>query len=322
VGTKKLETNQRQKAPRLPRMIDDIAILELLGTGAYAKVYLGKQIKSGALVAVKVIDISQPHKRKSVEVELQALRLLNHENIVKLHKVVQQREVASMVLEYLPEPDLLTHLNECGVFTEADAIILMTQLVDAIRHCHEAGIAHHDIKPENISYDKVSKTVKLFDFGLSIAHRDGNQPCTCFSGSPLYLPPEVINAVPYDPFSADIWGLGVLLYELLTNAVPYEAQTWDELVKEVNDPDYRIHFPSFFSPELVELLTLMLDKNPETRISLEEIQRHPWMTHIDVCSSSDSEDYVFGESLLPCFDDEFLLPMDMEVDHAHTTVVA
>jgi len=245
-----------------------------LGVGSYSIVRLATHIVSGKQVAVKVVNINVKTNQKCLIQEVRALCRLNHQNIVKLHHFTCDEEYAYLFLEYLPNHINLNHYMErVGTIAEQQALIVFRQLVNAVHYCHCNNFAHHDIKLENIllSPNSEENNLLLIDFGLSIVFsKERDAKTEDYSGSPLYMPPEVINRIPYDAFMADIWSMGVILYYLLCNEFPFQAESFDELVTVVTMDNLEV--PDYVSEHTRKLLHRLLDKNPQTRITIEEVR--------------------------------------------------
>jgi serine/threonine protein kinase len=214
--------------------------------------------------------------------------------------------------------NLSQYLASVGTVLEFNAWKIFKQLYSAVAYCHANGFVHRDIKLENVMInpdDFNNYNVILIDFGLSVHFATDStdtsnveSPSTSndsadanstddisstvprrerkrkrsiikeFSGSPLYMPPEVLNRFPHDPFSADIWGLGVVLYSMLYGELPFRAQNLDELVHVVTLEEPLYFATANVSQTAVSFLQRLLDKNPDTRITIDEIQHHPWFT--------------------------------------------
>lgn len=240
-----------------------------LGRGAYSTVYQGKD-DSGRAVAVKVTQITRIEDTKTVKAEEYSLRVLSHKNIVRLYDSHAEATRAYLFLEKVEGQDLW-RLIRSQRLTEHEVFHIFRQAVDAVEHCHANLFCHRDVKLENFILDDEGG-LKLIDFGLA-AHFDSPYSTECV-GSPYYMSPEVINNMPHNPFLSDIWSLGVVLYHLATRKFPYPADTFDELkyIIDVGEVDY----PSSMSEELADMIRGMLEKQPERRLSFDQIKQHPW----------------------------------------------
>lgn len=177
-----------------------------------------------------------------------------------------------MVLEYIPGGELYNSIERKGRFPEPEARRYFQQIVAAVGYCHAHMVSHRDIKPENILLDE-QNNIKLGDFGLSNVMRDGhffNTAC----GSPNYAAPEVISGSLYCGPEADIWSCGVVLYALLAGALPFDDANMSVLFSKIKSAQY--HLPHFLSDSVKDLLSRILTPDPMARITLAQVERHPW----------------------------------------------
>lgn len=154
------------------KRIDNLEIVDILGEGAYGKVYLAKQVDTGRLYAVKSLRQASLDSRQRAfqrtEIGLHA-RLSGHPHIIGLERVIREPEWTHMVLEYGPEGDLFTAITERDLYVGHHELIrhVFLQLLDAVSYCHSNGVYHRDLKPENVLVFDQGRTVKLADFGLA-----------------------------------------------------------------------------------------------------------------------------------------------------------
>jgi len=211
--------------------------------------------------------------------EVLALRRLKHRNIVQYYGQYGLSDPSSdctfIFLEYASGENLHTMLTSRGRFSPEDACGLFLQLVLALQHCHVKGVAHLDVKCENVVLEN-SGNLKLIDFGLSvIVDEEQNKMCECYRGSPLYMAVEIFSQNPYDPFLADAWATGIVLFRMLTNAFPWKSKNYEDLVEEVCE--HQIDWPSVLSEEAVQMLGRLLEPKPELRMDLNQVSGHPWV---------------------------------------------
>jgi len=239
------------------------------------------------------------HTLKQVEKEINALRLCSHPSIAKFHEVLEVENSVYLIMEYVPHGELFEYIKSKGRLSEPEAVYMGKQIISALDYCHRAGIAHRDVKPENVLIDE-RHNIKLVDFGLCSFYRETNQLSTdptaaiqdisntdgsntqqnailnTQCGSPHYAAPEVLLGLGYDGPAADIWSFGVLLYAMVTGSLPFTARLIPQLVQKIVAGVYRM--PSFLSPLCKHLLSGILRVNPRDRMSIEEIINHPWWT--------------------------------------------
>lgn len=134
------------------------------------------------------------------------------------------------------------------------------------------NIVHRDLKPENMLLD-YDKGIKLVDFGLSNTYKNKELLKTA-CGSPCYAAPEMIAGKKYHGTNVDIWSCGVILFALVCGYLPFEDPNTSNLYKKILSADFTI--PRFVSPEAQDIITCILNTDPEKRYTIEDIRRHPW----------------------------------------------
>ncbi|WOL08905.1 CBL-interacting protein kinase 7-like [Canna indica] len=250
----------------------------LLGRGNFAKVYLARSLSDGAAVAVKVLDkpdTTDTGMTRSVLTEVAAMRCLSHPNILKLHEVMATRSKIFLVMEHAPGGDLLARVARRGRLPEHAARRYFQQLVSALHYSHARGVAHRDVKPQNLLLDR-DGNLKVSDFGLAALPeqlRDGRLHTAC--GTPAYTAPEVVRRKGYDGAKADAWSCGVILFVLLAGALPFHDANLALMYRKIHRREYE--FPPWVSSQARRLLSRLLDPNPETRITIAALMEHPWL---------------------------------------------
>lgn len=253
------------------KKIGHYEIVELIGKGGMGRVFRGRDIRSNSAVAIKVLPQDalehDPGLLQRLKVEGEALRLLNHPNIVKILDVVEEDHEYSLVLEYIEGGTLADLLRAQGQLPFEKVLKIALGLADALTRAHQLKIIHRDIKPANILLTK-DGIPHLTDFGLARMESSNNLTQTgTVIGSVSYLSPESIRKTPPSP-RTDIWSFGVVLYEMVAGRSPFAADNIASILTSiVLDPvpdilQFRPHTP----PALVGLINQMLDKNPEKRI--------------------------------------------------------
>jgi len=156
---------------------------------------------------------------------------------------------------------------------EREARRLFQQIVAGVEHCHKRGVVHRDLKPENIFLD-AKLNAKIGDFGFSREWRSG-EFLTDRCGSLLYAAPELISEdCRYEGPGVDVWALGVILYALLCNSMPFDAPNDLQISGRIMGGTYSM--PAFLSKEARSLIGRMLVVDPSERASIPEIREHPW----------------------------------------------
>ncbi|KAK2821123.1 hypothetical protein Q7C36_020466 [Tachysurus vachellii] len=247
--------------------------LETLGKGTYGKVKKAVD-RTGKLVAIKSIrkeNIKDEQDLIHIRREIEIMSSLNHPYIITIYEVFENKDKIVIVMEYASKGDLFDYICERHI-SEREARHTFRQIVSAVHYCHQNGIVHRDLKLENILLD-ANGDVKIADFGLSNLYRRDEYLQT-YCGSPLYASPEIVNGRPYKGPEVDSWSLGVLLYALVHEAMPFDGQDYKTLVRQISRGDYRK--PTKRS-DACGLIRWMLMVNPDRRATLEEIAGHWWV---------------------------------------------
>ena len=263
------------------KQIGDYSLGTELGSGAFGKVVLGKHILTNELVAIKILDkmilSHTPDDYQSVKQEINILKSVKHKHIVQLYEVLQTSRHIFIIMEYCEGKDLLDYILTKSKLSEEESLKYFQQLINALFYLHSQNIAHRDIKIDNMLLDR-NRDLKLVDFGLSTKYPDDNlldQPC----GTVVYAAPEVLQGREYHGMLADVWSSGIVLYGMLSGYLPFGEQ--DDEVNRKNIIMGRINYPSYFSECVKDLLMHMLDLDPMTRYTLQEVRSHPWFNLLD-----------------------------------------
>ena len=258
-------------------------IIKLLGKGSFGKVYLGLQRLTNRLVAIKCLEkdhFKDESTKRKILSEVRILKkLLGHPNIVKLLEVFENKKYVFFITEYATNGDLLKHTKANNAIPENDAKYMFYQIAMGIKYMHQQNIVHRDIKLDNILIDEYNRC-KICDFGVSrqITPKESiNEQC----GTPAYLAPEIIKDQGYSGYGADIWSLGVLLFSLLTNQMPFKASTLDELHEKICIGRFEFPDTPKLSSNVKNLISKMLVVNPEDRIAIEEVIKHDWIKNVN-----------------------------------------
>ncbi|CAG7876612.1 unnamed protein product [Brassica rapa] len=280
-----------------------------LGSGSFAKVHLARSIETHELVAIKIID-----KKRTIESnmepriirEIDAMRRLrDHPNILKIHEVMATKSKIYLVMELAVGGELFSKLLRRGRLPESAARRYFQQLASALQFSHLHGVAHRDVKPQNLLLDREGN-LKVSDFGLSALPehlRDGLLHTAC--GTPAYTAPEIISRRGYDGAKADAWSCGVILYVLLVGYVPFDDSNIASMYRKIQRREYR--FPSWISKPARSIIHQMLDPNPETRMSIEAVTNTTWFkksltgSELD-CNVLEPEPVIEKSSSITAFD--------------------
>jgi serine/threonine-protein kinase len=226
-------------ADMIGSMVGQYRIVDELGEGGMGVVYKAVDTMIEREVAIKMLrpEIArQPNLLDRFRSEAITVAKLNHSGIATLYSFTQQGENFFMVMEYVPGKTLENIERERGALPWQIAVPLAAKILEAIEPAHEMGIVHRDIKPANIMLTTWG-TIKVMDFGIS---RMVAAPRMTTEGRLIgtieYISPERIEGKPADPRS-DIYSLGVVLFEMLCNRLPFQSQSEFELMKaHLRDP--------------------------------------------------------------------------------------
>lgn len=258
------------------RTLGRFRLLEEVGSGGFATVYLGLDTQLNEPVAVKVLlekASRDPTAVARFEREAQALRKLPaHPNIVGLRASGRVDGYYYLVMDYLAGNDLSTVLSREGRLPVADAVDIVTQIADALRAAAAAGLVHRDIKPENIRL-LPDGTVKLLDFGIA---RDAATPRLTqeglLAGTAAYVAPEVWRGQQPNQ-SSDIYALGCVFYEMLTSRPPFVSESLENTMRMhlESSPDIKALAAAGAPSAVCDAVEQMLSKDPRRRPSYETL---------------------------------------------------
>lgn len=256
-----------------------------IGHGTFAVVHECVHRETGERFAVKIIDTNVPRGWNSNHVKTKVLREIeiqesihDHPNIVHILEHFVERSAGSVfiVMEHARGGNLYQRLRTVGHYTESDARKIMEQLLSTVKYMHEKSVTHRDLKPANILLGG-DLEVKIADFSESTLTVAG---MTAYTGSPIYFAPEVLRQKMLDktpPYNclADMWSLGVIMFNVLCARNPWKQQDLEtQLENTPYNIDIRTPWPSI-SDNAKDLLRKMLSP-ADNRCSADDALRHPW----------------------------------------------
>jgi serine/threonine protein kinase len=279
---------------------DRYRVIKKLATGGMAYVYLGHDITLDRTVAIKILKqgLSRDKAfRDQFHQEARAAANLSHPNIVTIHDFGYDGQKLFIIMEYVPGVDLKTHLNRQPNLTLREALVLVIQACEGIGFAHRTGIIHCDIKPHNMLVTP-DRRLKVTDFGIaraiSAAHSDHLQDVVW--GSPHYFSPEQAAGYPPTP-SSDVYSLGIVLFEAVTGALPFESDDNSTLARmhmEGTVPHPRSINPAI-PAQLEQIILKVLSKDPSSRYRSAEqmavilkgiLQAHPELVRLERVSAT------------------------------------
>lgn len=245
-------------------------LLSLLGKGGMALVYKARDQMLERDVAIKLLreDYSRsPAFLERFRQEAKSSANLSHPNIVTVHDFGMDQGQIYIVMEYVPGTDLKTLIQKRGRFRPEEALPLLIQACAGIGYAHRAGLVHCDVKPQNMLVTPDGR-LKVTDFGIAraLATIRPDEQSDVVWGSPQYFSPEQAAGAAPSPAS-DVYSLGVVMYEMLTGSLPFQATTATHLARlHLNaEPPPLTEMVPEISPTLERILDKVLSKEPSQR---------------------------------------------------------
>lgn len=250
-----------------------------VGQGHFAIVKSARHIFSGERVAIKIIDKLKLDSlsREHLFQEVKCMKLVQHPNVVRLYEVIDTNSKLYLIQEFGNGGDMYDYImKHSDGLDEEQAKSYFRQIVNAIKYCHDLKVVHRDLKPENVVFFQETGQVKLTDFGFSNVYEPDVKLLTS-CGSLAYSAPEILLGDSYYAPPVDIWSLGVILYMLVTGRAPFQEANDSETLMMILD--CKFYLPEYLSPECSDLISRMIVRDPNKRISLDEIKYHAWFVH-------------------------------------------
>jgi serine/threonine protein kinase len=259
-----------------PEQIGPYSIMGMIGEGAFASVYLCQDQRNKEFYACKIIlkaRLLDPELRNRFEIEVRVHQQVHHPGVIQLFDLFQDALRYYLILEFCPNGDLFQAIVQQSGFSELVARPMVRQILEALQCVHSLGISHRDLKPENILLGKYGH-IKLSDFGLSKFMQDGCLVQTA-CGSPCYASPECISGFAYNGITTDVWSVGVIVYAMVTGALPWTATNQVKLFEQISTSSFRIprNLSEFCRSFIRGLLTVDIHK----RLTIQQALEHPWI---------------------------------------------
>jgi eukaryotic-like serine/threonine-protein kinase len=244
-----------------------------IGRGAMGMVYLGRDPRIGRMVAIKTMALSDEFSGTQLDEvkqrfyrEAETAGRLNHPNIVHIYDIGEDQELAFIAMDFLAGKDLGHFVKAKQLLPVSTVLDVVKQVAEALDYAHKKKVVHRDIKPANIIYDEQAGSAKVTDFGVACLTDSSKTRTGTVLGSPSYMSPEQVAGKRVDG-RADIFSLGVTLYQMLTGHLPFEADSLGSLMYKITNEEHPK--PGKFRKGLptcaVRIINKCLQKDPGSR---------------------------------------------------------
>ncbi len=264
-------------------LFDKYFIGDILGEGANAVVKLlqpiGSSRKELPVTQCLAIKIFKDRKNwPTAKMEARILQGLEHKNIIKFKGLHREEEHVYLILEYFHAKNLAYILQKRKEksMDEYTVKIIVKQVVEALAYCHDRGVYHLDVKPENILVDKNDWKIKIIDFAFSVKSID-NSRVKRYCGTPSYMCPEVLQKESFHPDKADVWAVGILAYKLYTGKAPFKGSKAVEILEEIKNYSLDKDALKSCTHDFRDFLTKTLRRNYDKRETMSQLAKHSFL---------------------------------------------
>ncbi|EGC29345.1 hypothetical protein DICPUDRAFT_159087 [Dictyostelium purpureum] len=270
----------------MARQIGEYIYDKKIGSGAFAQVFQGFSLNdnNNNTYAIKVVDLlrlGNSKLKENLNYEIKILKELAHPNIVRLYDVLEDQPPDNnslyMVMECCEGGDFSKYIRTHKKLTEEKALFFMKQLARGLKFLRQKNIVHRDLKPQNLLLSDSSDfpLLKIGDFGFA-KFINQTQLSDTYCGSPLYMAPEILFRKNYT-VKADLWSVGVILYEMVVGEPAFNCQAFPELLDRLTNR--RVNIPTHVTPDCQDLINRLLQIDPAQRISWDHFFNHPWLNN-------------------------------------------
>lgn len=270
-----LHSDQKSDAGTERRSLGRYRIERKLGEGAMATVYLGTDPAIGRKVAIKTVSLAEEFDEEQLQDarlqfrrEAESAGRLNHPNIISIYDAGEDGDVSYLAMEYFDGVSLLKHAQPDDLLPASWVVELMALAADALDYAHRQNVVHRDIKPANLMYHAASDELKITDFGIARLTDSSRTKTGIILGTPSYMSPEQLTASGVTGQS-DLYSLGVTMYQLLTGAAPFRADSIPKLMDKIMRENHRsvTELRSDIPPCIDKILETALAKDPANRFA-------------------------------------------------------
>jgi serine/threonine protein kinase len=259
-------------------IIGDYELNHVLGYGSQGVVRCATKIATGERFAAKLVKRGKCSDLSRLDREIHVMTMLDHPNIVRLEEVIESDDNLYLIMELCGGGSLFSKRSSRSGYVnpldEDTARFYVRQLFEGLAYCHERGVAHRDLRLDNLMLDN-DGNLKITDFGHAGVFKKGwDLFSTTLVGSLYHLSPEQIKGVCYSGEKIDIWSSGVVVYCLLVGQPPFRANDVSELLNDIVQGNYEM--PENLSPEAQELIRSLLQVEPEKRPTCRDVLNMRW----------------------------------------------
>ena len=263
----------------------------LLGKGGFAKVYEARDLTSGELVAVKIVELaslSKARNRSKLVTEIQIHKSLDSPHVVKFLHHFEDLSNVYIFLELCPHESLNELLRTKKRLSETECAYYIRQLIHGLVYLKRQHVIHRDLKLSNLLIGQ-NNQLKIGDLGLAAKLETDLHKRLTICGTPNYIAPEILQlnslstpaslAVHGHSYPVDVWSLGVIVYTLLTGKPPFEDVDVRHTYQRIKDNHYSFPVDKdlYLSSQVKQFISSLLRTNPKDRPSIEDLLRHPWL---------------------------------------------
>ena len=278
----------------------------MIGQGAFGKVNLGLNVLTGRVVAIKSFNKKNLDKNKKdlsrILYETNLMKKLDHPNVTKIFETFENDNYFLISMEYINGGNLFSYVKKRRKISEKISKYLFRQIILGLNHIHSHNIVHRDIKLENILID-FKNNIKICDFGIGTILKSPDDLLYEQWGTPIYMSPEILlsnknNNIGYKGFPVDIWACGIALYIMLSGTFPFIVDDKGSEISSFNDKSNKSE--AYYNKEIKlaiinnepneienisteakDLLNGILNKDPNKRLTIEQILSHPWLNSLN-----------------------------------------
>ena len=274
--------------------IGNYILTKIIGKGSFSNVYKCHHIETNNLYAIKVVSLKNlAHKIiENIEIEINTMMKLKHDNIVKLYDTIKTEKYICLVIDYCDGEDLNKYIKKNGRISEKQTKIFMTQIASGLYYLYSLNLIHRDLKPHNILLSK-NGNIKIADFGFVKDYTE-NSMFDTLCGSPIYMAPEILQHKKYDA-KVDLWSIGIILYEMLSAEPPFMASNHIQLLKTIETTKFKFQKNIIISTDCINIIESLLVVNPVERISFDDFFNHPFFENYEFEKKEKVEEEIIEE---------------------------